>query len=227
MVFSVEGCDDGQRIALLGEPFMRAHHTQKLDHYSRHHHLRRPFFRCCCCRERFYLGLAMCPGMFYISSDSPTLYLPFHSVTLCTHMYLYIYIYVWKGRNISFFTPPEQYRRRRRARFTRMKNVVNIVQFVRECECGFLRFIIFSIRIKLDSSYNTMLGWIPVILDFIPEILWKITVCRFRRHWVHVRYTRAIMHHLPTYFMLVEFCYVLQTMARRFTQPNRFESVHV
>lgn len=184
MVFSVEGCDGGRRVASRGEPFMRAHHTQKLDHYTATTTSGDPFSAVVVVVvvEKDSISGSQCvQECFYISSDSPTLYLArftrlrwahTHAHT-STRIHPHICVHTYGGRNISFFTPPEQYRRRRRARSTRMKNVVNIVQFVR----GFLRFIIFSIY-GLSSFPRTIpcWGWIPAILDFIPETLWKITL---------------------------------------------------
>jgi hypothetical protein len=72
-----------------------------------------------------------------------------------------------------------------------MKNVVNIVQFVREYACGFLRFIIFSIRIKLVSSYNTTLGLDTSDIGFYTRNFVK-NHCRSQRHRVpYVRYIRT------------------------------------
>lgn len=130
---------------------MRTHHTQKLD--------RRPPpppaslfppFRCYC-RERFYLcrnvsrNVPIYTYIYIYILYTCNLVSRFYSVTV----YTFARVCMCRGRNSSFFTPPEQYHRRS----TRMKNVVNIVRSAAaalEHQCGgFSRFIIFGVRIEL------------------------------------------------------------------------------
>lgn len=127
-----------------GEPFMRTHHTQKLDRRPPPPPTGGPFSRTVpllyYCREKDSISAAMCPGMFpYLLR--PRIYIIYiytscrPDFTQLRYIWVCVNVCVWVGGCASvegeiayiyslYSPPPEQYHRRS----TRMKNVVNIVR---------------------------------------------------------------------------------------------------
>lgn len=238
MVFSAEGCDGGRRVASRGEPFMRAHHTQKLDHYTATTTSSDPFSAVVVVVvEKDSISGSQCvQECFYISSDSPTLYLTRFTRLRWAHThthtrvlaYILIYVYTHTEGEISHSLLPQN-------------NIAAAVALVpREWKMWLISFSLCAvsaiynlqyIRIKLVSSHNTTLGVDTGDIGFYTRNVVKnhfvdredICTVIYARDARESRVCAPCVRVTYVLHLQSSVLYTLQT-ARRLTLANRLES---